>query len=693
MSSAGKSAEAEAQHALFEADKYERLARENRSKARRYRAGAEGERRLGSHLEHLTELGWRVLADRRWGRRANVDFLLVGPAGVVVADAKNWAEPRLEGGSLFRGDECVDDELEKNLRLADEVAEAVAELGIAPASVMAVMVFDRHRLDHELQGVHLVGAAAVAAWLCRRPRRFDGETIAAVTECLEEAFPAHDGQRRSSAVRPKVKATPRVAEPTTEQVSLIDVEDLTDALVEAALAGPIEEWMTFLHPSQRRLVTASFRGPARVRGSAGTGKTVVGLHRAAHLAARSSGGTIYFVTFVRTLPQVLRSLATRLAPSAIERIQFTGLHRLARVTLDRAGMSAPLDLKRVETAFALAWLKCGRGSVLENVDSRPSYWKEEIDYVIKGRGLTEFGDYAGLQRTGRGNPMQRPHREAMWDLYIAYEEHLESAGSCDFNDWLIQARDLVRDGVVDLECSGVIVDEVQDLTMVGLQFLREVAGEGANRLMVIGDGQQSVYPGGFSLADAGVDVRGRATVLEVNYRNTAQIIEAARRVVGDDEFEDLDEGTQSGDRQIVASRQGDAPVVVDAPVGRESVLRTVEHLRSLSAAGTNLGNVAVLTMSAKDAERYEAALGRAGIEAQSLLDYDGVTSARVKVGTVKRAKGLEFAHVLLPELVSTPRQWDGESDESFEERARRHRRETYVAMTRARDGLWVCQAR
>lgn len=685
---AGDSARYEAQQSLLDADELERLAAEKRQVARNYEKGARGEAAVATRLTALEVLGWRVLPDRRWGRNANIDFLLVGPGGVAVVDAKNWNSLRIHGGHAFRGDDPVDDEIEKLRDLAASVAERLDDTGITAQTVSAALVFVGKKLKEQVNGVHLLGEWDVAAWATHLGTRLSASQVDFIADRLAVEFPAYELPKRARR-RPPKPHVPVPLESASTAEAFFDLEELADALCQNALRGPIEEWMTFLHPDQNRLVRTSWGGPARVRGGAGTGKTVVGLHRAAYLATRQ-GRKVLFVSFVRTLPMVQRNLCARLAPDAVDRIEFTGLHRLAGAILDDAGIRLHVDTKRVDNAWARAWLAVGRNSVLGSLDDRPAYWKEEVDYVIKGRAIRNPAEYLALARVGRKTPMRVEQREAMWRLYVEYEERLRHAGVHDFNDMLIQATLALREGLSVQPYDSIIVDEVQDLNLVGLQMLREIAGDGADSLLLIGDGQQAIYPGGFTLAEAGIAVTGRATVLRTNYRNTREIVTFAQSVVASDSFDDLEGTSESGKQSLETRRSGPPPRVQHHGSLTQLSQALVTAINAEITAGISLGDIAVLVETRRELDQVLKTLIAHGFDAIDLADYDGRTANQLRVGTFKRAKGLEFKQVFLPGLrEAPPEQWRGESDDAYAERAERHRREVFVGMTRARDQLWV----
>lgn len=740
------------------AEQYARLQQNELDLALRHEAGAHGEVSVAATLQALAVYGWRLLVDRRWPlSAANVDLVMVGPGGVLVVDATSWAEPRVEGGRLYRGDS---DETDGLMALGSSthgvITDVLAEVGYAPAGVLVVAVLAGRRLPAtEVAGAVVVGERDVAAWLAQRPRRLDGPAVEEVVTLLDRAFPPHRPSGRHAMTTPRASTT-RLAPPrprraaVEETAELFDVTRLTGPdLLEIAraealgAAAPTERWMTWLHPEQAPLVRRTFNGPARLAGPAGTGKTVVALHRAA-LAAQQPGARVLVTSFVRTLTDVLGELVTRLVPEHAHRIEATGLHRWALDLLGRRGTRCRLDPGACDTAFWLTWSRVGRHGPLGAVSVEPRYWREEVDHVVKGRGITDFEVYAALERVGRRTPLRLEQRAAVWDLYVAYDQQLRERGVHDFTDVLALARDELLAHPLEPPYTSVVVDEVQDLTMVGVQLLHALVGDRADGLLLVGDSAQALYPGGFRLAEAGIAVVGRSIRLGTNYRNGAAILAHAHTVGARPVDLDVDPdahhahrapATVSGAsvagmpvarrlddltpgeagrppttpprprapleervaepplpvqvrRTVVVSRGGGEVVEVEAATERELEDALVAALAARIAAGTRPGDCAVLTRSNAQATRLVTLLGAAGVPGLPLTAYRGRPCDTVKVGTVHRAKGLEFGHVALRDCDPSPPRRPGEDDSGHAERAEVWCRELHVAMTRARDSLW-----
>ncbi|MBO8195916.1 UvrD-helicase domain-containing protein [Streptomyces oryzae] len=719
---AGGSASRRAQ----EARRQERLLRQQwqaaRRQAQRWEAASEGEQCVAAKLLFLTARGWRLLVDRRWpGTRAgNVDMLLIGPGGVFVLDVKNWrAAPETANGKLCAAGEPRDEHVTKLLAVTKAAEGAVASLGMSPVAVQPFMVFAGHGVDARLGRVRLLGEREVAPALLRERCRLRPESVRAIADHLDRVFPEYEGSsvaqddwgtgERGPGERDQGKQNPgerdmggagasraagtaAVAEPPPDD-GLFDLDGLREAALEEALRAPIEQWMTFLHPDQVALVRRNWAGPARISGPAGTGKTVVGLHRTARLAQRTTGRVLY-VTFANNLPRVQATFLRTMSPAVADRVDFRSLHSFAREFLHEHGVPVRLHREKALTAFNRAWSRVGRGSCLTEIDPSDRYWKEEIDHVIKGRGITSFEEYANVPRRRRRAALRRPHREAVWRLYEAYESLRTERGVHDFNDVLSLALAEARRRGGQHPYAAVVVDEVQDLTLVGVRLLHTLVGDVPNGLLLVGDGQQAVYPGGFRLTDAGIDIRGdRSQVLRTNYRNSKEILEAALAVVADDTFEDID-GLRTPGRRDVDLTYHDGQVIrvcKPTPAGHDQAL--LEALRALSPSAR--ADAAVLCPSLRAIGHYQRLLEGAGIPVCLLDQYDGHPVEAVKLGSYLRAKGLEFKRVYLPEhdaAVTRPpttRPPRPPRPETADERDALARSRLFVAMTRARDLLWL----
>ena len=486
---AGDSAATEAARHLMRADALEAEAVKARAAASNYTAAATAERRVARKLSGLSAAGFFLLPDRGWpnSRRAQVDLVVVGPTGVFIVDSKAWKELEVTEDRVFRGDADVTEDLEALAALRQHVEGDLAEIGLAPNEVHAIAAFPRMRKQHIRHGeLDLVREDQLLHHLSRPGTRLTPAQVDQVLIRCLALFP------QIGAPAPVVATIPEPVLPTpTGEIELAELpteEQIEAALRQATLAAPIEEWMAFLDPEQAKTVRRSFSGPSRIRGAAGTGKTVVGLHRAAYLA-RATGGTVLVTTFIRTLPRVLESIFARLAPHEAPQVQFVSVHAWAKQLLRERGVEHNLKPAAMEQAFNAAWVKVGRHGALERSVRNRDYWRDEIGYVIKGRGLTDFSQYADLVRTGRRYRLNLDQRRAVWDLYDAYEGELRSRGVIDWADLILLAkRELEREPLE--RYAAVIVDEAQDLTAAQVQMLHSLVGDREDGLTLIGDGQQ-----------------------------------------------------------------------------------------------------------------------------------------------------------------------------------------------------------
>jgi hypothetical protein len=667
--------------------------------ARNFAASAHREQRLARTLIELEPLGYTLLTDRKWpgSARSTIDLILVGPGGVVIVDVKAWREVTVAAGHVFRGDDDVTVEMEQLADLMFRAQTGLAEIGLAAGEVSAMAVFNNRELPRtDIFGVTMLSEAEAVTDIARRGTRLTLEQIAQVRTELDRLFPPLTTGPITVVTPPDVAEGAASDEPSASIPSDIDLDSLStqqiqDALLEGIRKAPIEEWMAFLDPSQARLVRRSFNGPSRIRGAAGTGKTVVALHRAAYLA-RSVEGRVLVTTFVRTLPRVLSALMERLAPDVADRIDFRSVHSFARDILVQRGRPVVIDATTADRIFKDLWERDGRSGPLGKIDPAPAYWQEEIAYVLKGRGLSRFDEYAALARTGRHRTLNREQRAAMWSLYVAYEQAMAKRDILDWEDVVLEAEASLAETPL-LGYAAVVVDEAQDLSCAMIRMLHAVVGDAPDGLNLVGDGAQTIYPGGYTLAEAGVAISGRSVVLTRNYRNSAEIASFAAGLIEGDEVADV-EGGIVFDPPAEVSRRGPQPVFTvfsSRSMHDSSLVERIRHVVESSNGSTGYGDIGVLALYSWHAREAADALEAAGIPTIALEKYDGTPTDAVKFGTIKRAKGLEFKEVFV--VRTPPHLMDSglgpDPDEAAIERRTLQRRELYVAMTRARDGLWV----
>jgi hypothetical protein len=672
-------------------DEHELRAAGLHEQANQAAAAARTEPLVAELLAGLQRYGYHSVADRSLPghNKANIDALVVGPSGVYVVDAKCWAAPRVDAGSLWNGQELRDDELDSVEAVARRLSDCLEFLGPEVPAVVPVLCFCGPTAPHQeqLETVQLTTLDTLGPRILQREQVLSARGVEAIFTALLSALPPA-GEAEAAPwvdVLPVLPKAPAAEARSDEQPGLFDVDALGLGELQRALGLPVEDWMLFLDREQRRLVHRQLNGPGRIRGAAGTGKTAIGLHRAAWIAENSTG-PLLFTTFVKTLPPVLRTSYAKLSPRTTARVEFLHVHGWAAQYLRRKGIR--LDPSGGKAAFDHAW-ETRPAEHFGNLSKQ--YVHDEIDHVIKGRGLTTLQEYLGLERHGRRLALNADARKAIWRLVEVYNYCLSRSRTSDYNDLLSWALQTLDQDPHPPSYTAVICDEVQDVNLLGIRLLHRLVGDAPNGLLLVGDGQQAIYPGGFTLAEAGVDVVGRSTVLRGNYRNTAEIMQYAGGIVGA-EFTDLDTTPDHHDTELPA-RHGLTPA-------QNSYLSLEAHDRALLDAvraalngpGVNAGDLALVAVNPRLVTPYVNLLRRNGIPAVDVAFHNGSESAQVRVATAKRVKGMEFKHVFCVRvdpgsLPLAPGPY--EVQDAHVERLELLRRELFVAMTRARDTLWI----
>jgi mRNA-degrading endonuclease RelE of RelBE toxin-antitoxin system len=214
-----------------------------------------------------------------------------------------------------------------------EIRETVKDIFVPKYVEVAEQIAPQPRLFDHVADDDLLSYGVPAEWLAdvreanedsllKLADHLPGEAAEALLELATGGKP-----RVAPAVRPAVDPFEHPDAQRRFRV-MINVEELA-----AALDYPWDKWTIFLHPAQRELVERDLNGPARVAGSAGTGKTIVALHRAVHLARHNRESRILLTTFSDTLSNALRSKLRRLLhhePRLGENIEVYSINAIGR---------------------------------------------------------------------------------------------------------------------------------------------------------------------------------------------------------------------------------------------------------------------------------------------------------------------------------------------------------------------------
>ncbi|CAI06269.1 similar to DNA helicase UvrD [Aromatoleum aromaticum EbN1] len=447
----------------------------------------------------------------------------------------------------------------------------------------------------------------------------------------------------------------------------------------AILNAPLAQWRVFLHPTQRKLSIGDRSGSMRVLGGAGTGKTVLAMHRAKWLAENraSSDSKVFFTTFTRNLAADIEdNLKTLCPPATMQKIEVKNLDAWVHGFLRRHKYEHAIIYNRNAGEAAEAWQ---RALALQDTSmGLPStFYEEELERVVLAQGVTTRDEYRMAKRAGRGTILSRSKRDAIWPVFEEYRAQLASRKLKEVDDAYRDAVSLLRNAPVTY-CAAVI-DETQDFGPQALKLLRAMLPTGENDLFFVGDGHQRIYSRNRAAMSAcGINIRGRSRKLYLNYRTTEEIRLQAVAVLEGCEVDDLDDGSDEVKRYKSISH-GPAPEHLQFQ-HLDEALRAIDVIAAASRDGGE--SLCVIAPTQAMTEAVARHLKECDISTKLLgpEERDQPDSTTVRIATMHRAKGLEFDEVAL--LI--PEAWGKSGD-----RAQDQRRLQYVAMTRAKRKVTV----
>lgn len=462
------------------------------------------------------------------------------------------------------------------------------------------------------------------------------------------------------------------------------------------LEGDFAAWRTYLHPTQRDIAyRAAYRGPFRLAGGAGTGKTVVALHRAAHLARSAPGARVLLCTFTRNLAAALHTdIRGLVTADEASRVDVLGVDQVVRSIVDSVDGRPGQFLGDREQDVLWEESVQAAGVPADLVGHlTPTFLENEFRTVVLALPEHTRDAYLKVRRTGRGVRLNRIQRAAVWRVVEAYERGVAAQGATTFD--LLSAR---AAQVTEVRYDHIVVDEGQDLHAGHWRVLRGLVAPGPNDLFICEDGHQRIYGERVVLSHFGIETRGRSRRLTLNYRTTRQNLALAMGVIGDEEVVDLD-----GDRETVAgyrsSFTGPAPVLRGFPTLTDEIGEVATMVREWIDGGVPPWSVAIVTRRSHEQELIRQALKDAGV-AVELLQRDGPgNEGAVKIASMHRSKGTEFRNVVVAAaqdgVVPLRTMLEGRPDSEHAAIRGRERSLFYVACSRAREQLvitWSGQA-
>jgi hypothetical protein len=459
--------------------------------------------------------------------------------------------------------------------------------------------------------------------------------------------------------------------------------------LERALDFPWDKWTVFLHPLQRSLVERDYRGPVRVGGSAGTGKTVVAVHRAVFLARQNPDARVLLTTFSDALAHALQTMLRRLIgnePRLGERIDVRSMNAIGRRLYER--MVGPLKLASRETIIES--LRGAAAATPGNTFSE-RFVITEWEQVVDAWQVASWEAYRDVPRLGRKTRLPEKARIVLWSIFENAQDDLRRRGLVTYAGLFTQLAEKVAQSKHPA-FEFAVIDESQDVSIPELRFLAALGSNRPNALFFAGDIGQRIFESPFSWKSLGVDVRGRSFTLRINYRTSHQIRTQADRLLGP-ELSDVD-GITEKRRGTTSTFNGPPPTILIAATHDDEAKSVRDWLAARSEEGVVPGETGLFVRSAAQFPRARRALELAGLPYTVLDEHLATNSATASLCSMHLAKGLEFRTVVVlacdDDVIPLKERIEAVGDDAdLEEVYTSERNLLYVACTRARDHLFV----
>ena len=502
----------------------------------------------------------------------------------------------------------------------------------------------------------------------------DGENIDAVIRTIEEGQANMDEDQLLS---------------DNNKRSFVEMTDDID--LQRIIEQGMDKWQIFLHPSQRKLVNAEYKGTIKVSGGAGTGKTVAALHRLKYLCEKPEA-KVLFTTYTKTLSinlaESIEKLNVPVRKYTLGNIDSVLLNTVKDYKI-KDGYKV-LDYSGDEESIKL-WREVLETEVTE-FDEKFLY-DEYIDVIVY-YGNKDVKQYMMQQRTGRTKALSRKQRIEIWKLVEKYVALKQSRMVVDRLELFNEATNYLNENNIH-PYTNVIADEFQDFSNPELKFLRALVAEGNNDLFLVGDPIQRIYSGRkMNFGAAGINVKGfRSKKLKINYRTTEPIKRVAMSVIKGFDYDDLDGGKESTQGYVSLIHNGAAPIYKMVNDANEEVNEVIEWLNVCQKNDIKLSEICIAAPSSQLLKAIQGRLHRDGTEYRLLKGAQKQgSSTGVDLCTFHSLKGLEYRVIILtgvnernlPSQVKEGYPFSGMDKVAQKEFLASKRSLLYVAITRAR---------
>ena len=458
-----------------------------------------------------------------------------------------------------------------------------------------------------------------------------------------------------------------------------------DESMTAILNAPLAQWRVFLHPTQKKLTVGDRSAPVRARPGAGTGKTVLAMHRAKWLAENRTEANqkVLVTTFTKNLAaDIEQNLRTLCSSETFAKLEVRNLDAWVNAFMRSRKLEHRIVFDRKQDAAHQAW-QAALAVKDSSLDLPDNFYESELEQVVLAQGITTLDQYRTARRTGRGVILSRAKRDAVWPVFEEYRGQLASRKLKEVDDAYREVAEVLGAEAEKSKpiYSAIVADETQDLGPQALRLLRALVPAGPNDLFFVGDGHQRIYSRNkAAMSRCGIDIRGRAKKLYLNYRTTDEIRRQAVALLEGCEIDDLDDGHDETKRYKSLSH-GPAPVVLGVEGIEAAAKHAIEFVRRWSTAqgdGAPL-SFCVIVSSEKTRDAMAGLMQAAGLRCIAITAQSNHSDARdvVHLATMHRAKGLEFDCV----MVVAPKSYLSAPEETETQR-----KLLYVALTRAKRG-------